>query len=115
MHAATLYAQIDEHSAENGIADDIVLQTYERALELNKLHTQNNPTKDYIALETINYLLKIGSTEEAQKRTQAFLSGTPTNMIKSFISNGGLTNGRFEHIASNPELSNTIITTLSNT
>lgn len=109
MTAAALYATIDETSIPNGIGSDIVIDTLDRALALNKEYTQNNPTKDYIQLEAINYLLKINRLVEANTRVDAFLNNLPSGMIRSFVQNGGLDNGRFAYIAANADIKNRII------
>ena len=112
MHGAVLYALINESDYPYGVKNDDVIVAFDRALELNQEHTKNNATKDYIYLETINFLLKIGKTEEANVRVDAFLNQRPTNMIRTFFANGGLSNGRFEHIANNPDISAKLIESL---
>lgn len=105
MHGAVFYALINETDYLYGVKHDVVIAAFDRALELNNEYTQNNPTKDYIYLETINFLLEVGKVDEANVKVDAFLAQQPTNMIKSFFANDGLTNGRFEHIAKNQEVS----------
>ncbi len=104
MHEALLYSQIDETAFPNGLSTKIVLDTFDRALELNGTHSTNNPTKDFIYLEKINYLSKIDQTSKATQEVNNLLSQEPSGMIKTFVQNGGLTNGRFEHIANDLEL-----------
>lgn len=112
MSAATLYAAIDAATYETGVPVDTVVDTYERALALNRTYTQNNPTKDYIYLELINYLLKNGRTEAAAATATAFTEQLPSNMIRSFIGNGGLDNGRFPFIANDATI-RTVVTNIN--
>lgn len=108
MHAAKLYALIDETSVPYGVPHNTVVEAFNRSQDLNTEYSRFNPTKDYISLELTDYLLRIGREAEAQTEVERFIADIPTNMIRTYIANGGLQNGRFPHIAANQDIVNQI-------
>ncbi|MCA9354157.1 MAG: hypothetical protein KC877_01425 [Candidatus Kaiserbacteria bacterium] len=117
MHAGNLISLIDNVSIPvSVVVPENVLSLYDQGESMCDASVYISPrctTRDFIKIARIDYLLKIGETEQAEEAIDEFLASDLRPMIRAYITEyEGLSLGRYKYLEARPDLVQKLITTI---